>query len=179
MDYKEKYEMALEGIQEILGSGADSIKMSRLQLRLQGIFPELKESEDEQHRKWILEYLYDGLRNSDEQFKDQFKCAIAWFEKQGDQKPASSEIEPIPLTEEFFEKNGIKKVVYNYIEPCVIFESDDKRIQINEWTNSGDGYWNVHIDNEDFDTIGSCDVKYVHQFQQLLRLCGYEMDVVV
>lgn len=88
-------------------------------------------------------------------------------------------IEPIQLTEKFFEKNGIKKVIYNYIEPCVIFESDDKRIQINEWTNSGDGYWNVHIDNEDFDTIGSCDVKYVHQFQQLLKLCGYEMDVVV
>lgn len=48
MDYKEKYEMALEGIQEILGSGEDSIKMSRLQLRLQGIFPELKESQNHQ-----------------------------------------------------------------------------------------------------------------------------------
>ena len=47
MDYKEKYEMALEGIQEILSSGEDSIKMSRLQLRLQSIFPELKKSEDE------------------------------------------------------------------------------------------------------------------------------------
>lgn len=88
-------------------------------------------------------------------------------------------IVPIHLTEEFFEKNGIKKVIYNYIEPCVIFESDDKRIQITDWTNSGDGYWNVHIDNEDYETIGGCDVKYVHQFQQLLRLCGYEMDVVV
>ena len=27
--------------------------------------PELKESEDEIHRKWILEYLYDGYRKSD------------------------------------------------------------------------------------------------------------------
>ena len=49
------------------------------------VFPELKESEDEQSRKWILEYLYDGLRRSDEQFKGQFKCAIAWLEKQGEQ----------------------------------------------------------------------------------------------
>lgn len=49
---------------------------------LDDIFPELKESEDEQSRKWILEYLYDGLRRSDEQFKGQFKCAIAWLEKQ-------------------------------------------------------------------------------------------------
>lgn len=46
------------------------------------IFPELRENEDEIHRKWILEYLYDGLRKSDEQFKDQFKSAIAWLEKQ-------------------------------------------------------------------------------------------------
>ena len=52
------------------------------------IFPELAESEGEQHRKWILEYLYDGLRKSDEQFKDHFKMAIDWLEKQGEQKPA-------------------------------------------------------------------------------------------
>ena len=52
-------------------------------------FPELKESEDEQHRKWILEYLYDGLRKSDEQFKDQFKSAIAWLKEQGQVKESS------------------------------------------------------------------------------------------
>ena len=52
-------------------------------------FPELKECEDEQHRKWILEYLYDGLRKSDEQFKDQFKSAIAWLKEQGQVKESS------------------------------------------------------------------------------------------
>lgn len=88
-------------------------------------------------------------------------------------------IEPIPLTEEFFEKNGFKKLDYDYLKPNVAFDSNDMLIRITDLTNSGDGYWNVHIDNEDFETIGSCDVKYVHQFQQLLRLCGYEMDVVV
>lgn len=49
----------------------------------QDFFPELKESEGEQSEKWILEYLYDGLRKSDEQFKGQFNAAIAWLEKQG------------------------------------------------------------------------------------------------
>ena len=52
----EAYDEAIEGIQEILSSGEDSIKMSRLQLRLEGIFPELKESkesEDERIRKAI------------------------------------------------------------------------------------------------------------------------------
>jgi len=87
------------------------------------------------------------------------------------------DLEPIPLTEEFFEKNGFKKAaVFDIFK---MFESADKRIQITDCTNSGDGYWYVHVDNEDYDTIGSCDVKYVHQFQQLLRLCGYEMEVVM
>ena len=52
------------------------------------IFPELAKSEGEQSKNWILEYLYDGLRKSDEQFKDHFKAAIAWLEKQGEQKLA-------------------------------------------------------------------------------------------
>lgn len=89
------------------------------------------------------------------------------------------DLEPIPLTEEFFEKNGIKKVNDILVKPNVMFESEDKRIIVTDITYSGDGYWDVHIDNEEHDTIGACDVKYVHQFQQLLRLCGYEMDVVV
>ena len=50
------------------------------------IAPELKESEDGESKKWILEYLYDGLRKSDEQFKGQFKATITWLEKQGEQK---------------------------------------------------------------------------------------------
>lgn len=84
MDYKEKYEMALEGIQEILGSGEDSIKMSRLQLRLQGIFPELRISEDEKIRKELL----DAFKKSNDSLylvltplkRERF---IAYLEKQG------------------------------------------------------------------------------------------------
>jgi hypothetical protein len=54
---------------------------------LKTLIPEFQESEDEIHRKWILEYLYDGLRKADEQFKDHFKAAIDWLEKQKAQKP--------------------------------------------------------------------------------------------
>lgn len=39
-------------------------------------------SEDERIKNWYLEYLYDSLRTSDEQFKDQLESEIAWFEKQ-------------------------------------------------------------------------------------------------
>lgn len=87
MDYKEKYEMALEYLQEILSSGEDSIKMSRLQLRLQGIFPELAESEDERIRKDCIKYLdweYKHCPLDKDRMKIE-KC-IVWLEKQGQQK---------------------------------------------------------------------------------------------
>ena len=80
------YDEAIEGIQEILSSGQDSIKMSRLQLRLQGIFPELKESEDEKIRKELLEH----CKNQAEPYIQtgnkcpQIQSWIAWLEKQGE-----------------------------------------------------------------------------------------------
>lgn len=107
MDYKEKYEMALEGIQEILSSGEDSIKMSRLQLRLQGIFPELKESEN-----WIPKEIIKYLKE-----KGDFRsCWIAWLEKQGEQKPADK-VEP-----KFKVGQTIKKEDFNPRFPIVKIE---------------------------------------------------------
>lgn len=84
-DYKEKYEMALEGIQEILSSGEDSIKMSRLQLRLQGIFPELKESKDEKIRKALIKYCKLQQKANNIGFCGiSLIDAIDWLEKQGE-----------------------------------------------------------------------------------------------
>ena len=76
MDYEKKYNEALYWMKSLY-PGLHGVTKEEAET----YFPELKESEDEQHRKWILEYLYDGLRKSDEQFKGQFKCAIAWLEK--------------------------------------------------------------------------------------------------
>lgn len=81
MNYKEKYENALEGIQEILSSGQDSIKMSRLKLRLQGIFPELAESEDEKIRKGIIRCVKGSMPDND--FRKKY---LAWLEKQGEKE---------------------------------------------------------------------------------------------
>ena len=88
------------------------------------MFPELREeSEDEKHRKFILEYLYDGLRKSDEQFKGQFKCAIAWLEKQG-KKPAWSE-----------EDDTFFKAIIRDIENTQYISEDAKKDRIN-WLKS-------------------------------------------
>lgn len=82
-----RYDEAIEGIQEILSSGQDSIKMSRLQLRLQGIFPELKESEDEKIRKELIEHI-KANKEADYVLFKKFSPddVIAWLEKQGQVK---------------------------------------------------------------------------------------------
>lgn len=76
MDYKEKYEEALERAKKIY----DETEFDYVKGITEEIFPEVKESEN---KHFIMEYLYDGLRKSDEQFKPQFEAAIAWLEKQG------------------------------------------------------------------------------------------------
>lgn len=78
MDYEKKYKEALERARKFY----NELAACRTKQKVAAIFPELAESEDEIHRKWILEYLYDGLRKADEQFKDHFRSAIAWLEKQ-------------------------------------------------------------------------------------------------
>ncbi len=85
MNYEKKYKEALERARVYHTGG--SISDAHI---TEVIFPELKESEDERHRKWILEYLYYGLRKADEQFKPQFEVAIAWLEKQGKQQGISA-----------------------------------------------------------------------------------------
>lgn len=76
-NYEEKYKAALGWMQSLYGGLHGATKVDA-----EHYFPELKESEDEEQRNWILEYLYDGFRRADEQFKPQFESAIAWFERQ-------------------------------------------------------------------------------------------------
>ena len=81
IDYKKKYNEALERARKIHNEILNN-ELLGFPDQIREIFPELKDGEDERHRKWILEYLYDGLRKADEQFKDHFKSAIDWLEKQ-------------------------------------------------------------------------------------------------
>lgn len=84
--------MALETIQEILDSGSDSIKMSRLRLRLQSVFPELKESEDNRMREWCISHFRACSRvaKDNAEYKEYLNNkVIPWLEKQGEKKHVS------------------------------------------------------------------------------------------
>ena len=80
MDYKKEYKAALERCREFYA------KLGNKQLKeeVEDIFPELKESEDDKIRKWIIAYLENRVMNTsitDE--KDNCLDAIKWLEKQG------------------------------------------------------------------------------------------------
>ena len=56
-------------------------------------FPELKDSEDEKIRKWLIEMVEEVRKANPTNESHNGNCsdAIAWLEKQGEQKPACSE----------------------------------------------------------------------------------------
>ena len=71
MDYKEKYEQALEKARELMDKGYDVL--------MPEIFPELQESEDEKVRLEIRNFIWEYPDKLPERTK-----WLAWFEKQGE-----------------------------------------------------------------------------------------------
>jgi hypothetical protein len=99
MDYKEKYEMALEKARVWKEkSGMPKNKQGILD----DIFPELKESEDEKIRNWLIGYFRQYKEDGMEKYANGLKVEsiIAWLEKQGKSSDqihywTEEEIEPI------------------------------------------------------------------------------------
>jgi len=79
MDYKEKYEQALEKAAALYKA---SEPMSGCNVIIETLFPELKESEDERIRKALIDYFNDFTLPTFEGLEP--KKILAWLEKQGD-----------------------------------------------------------------------------------------------
>lgn len=132
MDYKEKYEMALERAKNLHKDAIDMGENIRAK-QCEIIFPELKEeSEDEKVRKEIVEYLKKNLRlewatwlekqdpkkheeelekaykTADKvQYRRGYEAATKEMEKQGEQKPVWSEDDELSLYD-------TKEAIINY-----------------------------------------------------------------
>lgn len=84
MDYKEKYEQALEKATIYHKQGNEDMK-----LMMETCFPELHESEDEKIRKWIIEDIRFNMNNeplNNSEYRKKAEKAIAWLEKQDKKK---------------------------------------------------------------------------------------------
>ena len=78
------------------------------------------------------------------------------------------EIEPIPLTPKILEKNGWMKV-----EEDGVFYPKQLKGELPWIGYATNGYgWIFRI--RDF-----CEIKYVHQLQNALRICGIEKEITI
>lgn len=82
-----------EAIEIIKKNWPDS-SFTMLREALETLVPELKESEDERIRKWIIDDIRYNMNNeqlNNSEYKKKAEKAIAWLEKQGEQKISWSE----------------------------------------------------------------------------------------
>ena len=108
----------------------------------------------------------------------------------GDLYFSPDEVYPIELTPEILEKNGFthdeleeqatQKWKCKDERPCVMY-SEDRRICIDNRKYDLNSYndWGIHIDSVDMSTIGYMELTYVHQLQQILRLCKIDKEIVL
>lgn len=92
-----------------------------------------------------------------------------------------SEVEPIPITEEWLVNNGFEKF---YDEICEFSyytkEVDGNYIDIKlDCSNIDENHVVCHVDNSDRCSIGCVDIQYVHQLQNLLNLINIKSDIIV
>lgn len=78
------------------------------------------------------------------------------------------EWEPIPLTPEILEKNGLVDDYYGS------YFKEDEHMSL-EISSSEDGiYWTIN-----FHEYGILKLEYVHQLQHALKLCGIDKEITL
>lgn len=77
------------------------------------------------------------------------------------------EIEPIPLTPEILEKNGFSLQSDN----TELFKLDTY------WLGCELGTFRIHNLNKDWWQFGLAKIRYVHELQHAMRLCGIEKEI--
>ena len=88
------------------------------------------------------------------------------------------EIQPIPLTPEILEKNGFMEYRYRQGDWFFVIENkENETLAIVSYDTSH----RLEIESWD-DFIGSFErggIKYIHQLQQAIRLCGTNKEIIV
>ena len=113
--------------------------------------------------------------------------AIVIARHYGEEEFLLSDLRPIPLTSEIFEKNGFEKS-YSFS----LTADGYKKVPVYKYKNMKqvqDICKNlikvcVNLDGSKYDVefgIGShiFDLEYVHQFQHALKLCGIEKEIIL
>lgn len=97
----------------------------------------------------------------------------------------ATSLDPIPISEDLLLKNGFnKELLIEGMENYDDWVSYKKEVNgyfldIRHCSNSIERDWYVHIDNDTHCSVGSMDVEYVHQLQNVVKVAGYEIELKV
>jgi len=92
---------------------------------------------------------------------------------------------PVELTETELEMLGLTKTVLKTVNQNneeieqVSWESSDKRVIMRKDYLNSNNEWYVHVDTQDMSTQATCELTYLHQLQNFLKICGIEYEFKV
>lgn len=91
---------------------------------------------------------------------------------------SKTEIEPVRITGGFLRKNGFEKdESISRILGCEAYKTPDGHICVRKIANQRGRSWNIHIENESWNSIANADVEHLHQMQAVLANHGIDFEI--
>ena len=85
-------------------------------------------------------------------------------------------LEPIPITKQILERNGFLACDLNsctQIMPRYLYNDNTEKVKV---CKNASNNWDIYTYSKD-ECIGCFEIKYIHQLQNLLNLCGIEFEI--
>ena len=83
-------------------------------------------------------------------------------------------IRPIPLSAEILEKNGLEKDNHDRLYGEYFDEDENRELEITVDDKTGEIWWSYN-----WDEYRIIRLRYVHELQNALKLCGIEKEIVL
>lgn len=90
----------------------------------------------------------------------------------GEEKFELKDLRPIPLTLEILEKNGLEKDNHGRLYGEYFDEDINQDLEITFDSKTGEVWWSYN-----WDEYRIIRLRYVHQLQHALKLCGIEKEI--
>ena len=135
MDYEKKYKEALERAKSILEIGVKDTRDKKIIL---SFFPELKEINEEEIRKAMINFFKSERKEGDTvlHYGVNIESMIAWLEKQGEQKPWSEEDERllnnmVIVIQDYYNKEDAQSLIswLKSLRPQTTWKPSDKQME--------------------------------------------------
>lgn len=108
----------------------------------------------------------------------QGKDYVDWIDTEDEEEIGMYIVQPIPLTPEILEKNGFpynnkERLYYPFSNKAFAIERDEHDDQV--------FYYSMYVYNpySSFNWHEIIEIRYVHELQHALRLCGIDKEIVL